>query len=238
MKVQNVTVVKPDKNSKEAKKHHHNHGGYSISKGAVVGSTVGTLGSVLGLSKLYNGKLGFDIFDNPSTRKNVAAIAAVSGAAILGGLIGGMSGAKGEDDKKAKISESIYSYSIAALPTAAALGVSALLKKKNINNMFLKVAAPVASIFASMPIAQALSNKISDKTVYKDKSAEEKQDLKRNLKPLDFLVHADDLVPLLLITKPDVAKKFHIDKLLPVIYAWFGIKAGSVIAKHNEQNKH
>ena len=61
---------------------------------------------------------------------------------------------------------------------------------------------------------------------FKAPKFKEDKDGIRKFHPKDFLVHADDMVEMLVLLKIPFAKQLHIDKLLALIYAKCGYETG------------
>lgn len=139
---------------------------------------------------------------------------------ILGGFVGGTIGNTNEN-KKAKIKESVFQLNNIAIPTTL---VAALLnfsdKSKNPKAIFLKIASVAIGIGIGMPFAAAASDKINNTIVDKDNKN------KRKLKLKDCFVHIDDLLGALVLAKIPFADKLHIDKALPILYGICGYEAG------------
>lgn len=213
----------PDAKNKEAKK--------EFSPAAALGALAGALIPVFAISKATKGKLTFDIFENDSLKKDLATVLTVSTSAILGGLLGGLTDAKTPEDKKAKVKESLFDITTVAIPTTIATSILGIAKKMKVKNIAPKIIAPLAGIGLGMPLAQKASGVI-DKFLNRDNPNFEAKE--RKLKPQDYIVHIDDLLALLIISKVPFANKIHADKLLPLIYAWCGFESGSKTADSKE----
>lgn len=141
---------------------------------------------------------------------------------VLGGLAGGLIFDKNENkNKKAKIKESVFQFSNILIPTSIVGGllkISAKIKKSN--NIFLKLAPVLLGIATGMPLAAAISDKISGAFIDKNNMNKRKIELK------DCFVHADDLIGALVLAKIPFANKLHVDKVLPVLYGVCGYEAG------------
>ena len=205
----------------------------NFSKTAAAGALIGAIAPVLAISKATKGKFSFDIFENNSLKKDLATILTVSTSAILGGLLGGLVEAKTPEDKKAKVKETLFDITTVAIPALIATGVLGVAKKMNIKSIVPKIIAPIAGIGLGMPLAQKASGVI-DKFLHKDDpNAKVKE---RKLKPQDYIVHIDDLLALMIISKVPFAGKIHADKILPLIYAWCGFESGSKVASKKENS--
>lgn len=145
----------------------------------------------------------------------VKDVIALSSASIFGGVLTGIVVDK-KADKKRKAKEGVFQFMNAVVPTALVGGAMQLLKDntKYKNSRPVKIAAIVTSLVAGMPLAAWISNIINDP---KDKEPDRKLTLK------DSIVNMDDALGALVVAKVPV---FGLDKLLPVIFAWCGYRAG------------
>ena len=117
------------------------------------------------------------------------------------------------------------------VPVLEAFITEQFAKKMNVKNIIPKIIAPIAGIGLGMPLAQKASG-VVDKFLHKDDpNAKVKE---RKLKPQDYIVHVDDLLALMIISKVPFASKIHADKILPLIYAWCGFESGSKVASNKE----
>lgn len=205
-----------------------------FSSAAAVGALAGAIVPVLAISKATKGKFTFDIFENDSLKKDLATILTVSTSAILGGLLGGLTQAKTKEDKDAKIKESLFDITTVLIPTTIATGVLGAAKKMNIKNIAPKIIAPIAGIGIGMPLAQKASGLVDKFLNRNNPNAQVKE---RKLKPQDYIVHIDDLLALMIISKVPFASKIHADKILPLIYAWCGFESGSKTADNKNSTQ-
>ena len=205
-----------------------------ISIPAALGAVGGALVSVGVIGKLTKGKLTFDVFEQGSLPKDLGAVIAVSSSSILGGLFGGLLEAKSDEDKKAKVKESLFDISTVVIPSTIATSVLALANKAKVKSPLVQVAATVLGIGLGMPLAQKAVG-VFDKFVHKDDPDVKLE--QRKLKPQDYFVHVDDILALAIISKVPFAKQLHADKILPFIYAWCGFESGSTTANNKEENK-
>lgn len=227
-KISNVFAAntnRSENNSSEKKK---------VSIPAAVGALGGALASVGIIGKLTKGKLTFDVFEQGSLAKDMGAVIAVSSSSILGGLCGGLLDAKSDEDKKAKVKESLFDISTVVFPSAIATSVLALANKAKVKSPLVQVAATILGIGLGMPLAQKAAG-VFDKFVHKDEPNVKLE--QRKLKPQDYFVHVDDILALAIISKVPFAKQLHADKILPLIYAWCGFESGSTTANNKEENK-
>ena len=142
----------------------------------------------------------------------------LSTASIAGGVLSGVIADK-KTDKKRKVKEGVFQFMNAVIPTALVGGAMQLIKDntKYKESKSVKVAAIVTSLIAGMPLAAFLSNIINDP---KDKEPDRKLTLK------DSIVNMDDALGALVVAKVPFIDKLHLDKLMPVIFAWCGYRAG------------
>lgn len=141
----------------------------------------------------------------------------LSGAPIIGGVSVGMIG----NDSKTNLNKSkegVFQFLNAAIPTWLA---GATLKwcevTKGLNNIPAKIATIAATILIGMHGAASLSNRICDP---EDKYPD------RKLTLVDSLANIDEMIGVLVLAKFPLLDKIHLDKLLPVIYAFCGYRAG------------
>lgn len=140
---------------------------------------------------------------------------------IFGGLAGGLLFDKNEN-KKAKIKESVFQFSNILIPTSLVAGLLKLADKRKIrNSALLKITPVLLGIGAGMPIAAAVSNKINSSIVDKSNKNKRKIELK------DCFVHIDDILGALVLAKIPFADKLHVDKILPILYGICGYEVGS-----------
>lgn len=143
-----------------------------------------------------------------------------AGGAIAGGLSGGVIFDKNKENRKEKVKEAVFEMTNIAVPTLIAAGTLDLLKSKKLDKGLFKFAPFVLGLGAGIPLASKVSGFISKKIFKEDK------DGIRKFHPKDFLVHADDMVEMLVLLKIPFAKQLHIDKLLALIYAKCGYETG------------
>ncbi len=170
-----------------------------------------------------------------------------SGAAF-GSLIGALS-VKNNDkstdendlNKKAKIKEAIFMTNNVLIPTALVKGgefglekLAQSAKSTNIQNFasnkITKSLAVILGLVGGMITSMSVTNTINNKFIEKEKSTDKK------MKPLDFIYHVDDIIPILVSSKNPICQKLPIDRLLPVIYGFMGSKVGK--SNHGENHHH
>ena len=150
----------------------------------------------------------------------------LSGSSVAGGVATGMIG----EDKKIKrsmLKEGVFQFLNASIPTWIIGGVLKLPETShNFNNAPTKIFSVIGGLIVGMFGAAQVSNLIFDP---KDKEPDRKLTFK------DCIVNADDALGALVLAKFPLIEKLHLDKLLPVIYTYCGIRAGN--ARYNKQRK-
>lgn len=141
----------------------------------------------------------------------------LSATSVMGGIGVGMLGNDALSNWN-KSREGVFQFMNAAIPTwLAAATLKWCETTPKMNNSFAKIIATAATILVGMQGAASVSNIICD-------PKDERPD--RKLTFLDSLANIDDLVGVLVLAKVPFVKKLHLDKLLPVIYAFCGYRAG------------
>ena len=95
-------------------------------------------------------------------------------------------------------------------------------------NRLVKVFAPILGVGIGMPLAQHFAN-LFDKKVLNKNNPNYKPQAKLQLK--DYIVHIDDILSIMVISKIPFVNKIHADKILPLIYAYNGYESASAKAK-------
>ncbi|MDO5437016.1 MAG: hypothetical protein Q4F80_02340 [bacterium] len=190
---------------------------------------------------LYNAKRGKaaeirDVFEKEGSKLKDKVLASTKifevedikqiGVSVTGsigaGLLAGTIGEKNKDNKKAKYKEGLYGFLNCMIPMGIITGAEALVSKKGIKTGILGKAGIVAGGIAG---GMLLSNKIANginKAVFKE---EDDKFEKREMKPSDCLVHLDDVLGVMVISKVPFAKQA--GKVLPLIYSHVGYETGS-----------
>ena len=181
-----------------------------------VGSLISTLIPMIYFAKKQTGLKS--MADLLKIKYELKEVLALSSASIVGGVISGVIADK-KSDKKRKVKEGVFQFMNAVIPTALVGGAMKLIEDntKYQNSKPVKVAAIVTSIIAGMPLAAFISNIINDP---KDKEPDRKLTLK------DSVVNMDDALGALVVAKIPLVDKLHLDKLMPLIFAWCGYRAG------------
>lgn len=164
-------------------------------------------------------KAGLDIFEIDGFK----GIFASNTGAIVGGLGAGVVMSDNKEEKSAKYKEGAFEFLNCMIPTCfAAAGEFIGSKTGKFKSKPAKAATIAASVAGGMFVANKTSNKLNEKVFDKDKENKTKRDFKIT----DCLVHIDDMIDLLIIAKVPFAKKFHADKILPLLYTRSGYEAG------------
>lgn len=180
------------------------------------GSVIATLLPMIYFAKKQHGlKNLLDLFKVKYELKEVLAL---STASIFGGVASGIIADK-KTNKKHKIHEGVFQFMNATIPTLLVGGAMKLIEDnvKYKESKPVKVAAIITSLIAGMPLAAFISNIINDP---KDKEPDRKLTLK------DSIVNMDDALGALVVAKIPFVQSMHLEKLMPVIFAWCGYRAG------------
>ena len=150
----------------------------------------------------------------------------LSGSSVAGGVAAGMIG-ENKKTKRSMLKEGVFQFLNASIPTWIIGGVLKLPETShNFNNAPTKIFSVIGGLIVGMFGAAQVSNLIFDP---KDKEPDRKLTFK------DCIVNADDALGALVLAKFPLIEKLHLDKLLPVIYTYCGIRAGN--ARYNKQRK-
>ncbi len=143
----------------------------------------------------------------------------LSGTSVAGGVLGGIAGEKDAKVRKSKVKEGVFRFMNASVPTWIVGGALKLPESsKKFNNVPTKIFSVIGGLVVGMFGAAQVSNLIFDP---KDKDPDRKLTLK------DCIANADDAIGALTLAKFPLMDKLHIDKALPLIYAYCGMRAGS-----------
>lgn len=185
----------------------------TVAAGAALGSALPVLyflkkrdGKLTGLKQFFSLEYGFK------------EMMAVSLSAITGGVLFGLAREKNKLHQKRKINEGVFQFMNTAVPTALVCGAIKLCEKiKPLNHSTYKMVGTAAGLVSGMYLGAELSNKINDP---KDKVPDRKVTMK------DAIANIDDALGALVIAKFPGVKHLHVEKALPVIFAWCGYRAG------------
>ena len=136
---------------------------------------------------------------------------------ILGGTVFGMIGEPARRRVR-KRKEAIFQIMNSTLPLVSVAGFLALSKKvKSLDNRPAKILGTVLGVAFGMIAGAKISNKINDP---KDLEPDRKIGVK------DAIANVDDVFGALVLAKFPFIEKLHVEKFLPVIFAWCGYRAG------------
>lgn len=199
----------------------------------LVGAILGTLLPIVILNKagkkhidtsiLKNGKMLDKLkeigeyFEIDSVKK----ILSTAAGAIMGGITGGFIADKNKENRKEKLKEGTFEMTNITVPTIFVAGISKLLENKNLPTIMKKIAPVVAGLGIGVPVASKISGMISQKAFKEDENNV------RKFKPKDLLVHSDDMIAVLALSKISILQKLQIDKIIGMIYAKCGYEAGT-----------
>lgn len=139
---------------------------------------------------------------------------------IAGGLAGGIIFDK-KEKTKAKMQEAIYQFANLAIPTSLAAGLMHLAKNsKSFNNRYAQIVAAVVGIGMGMPLSSAICHKINNGI------SDKNQKYHRPMKLKDGIIHLDDIIMALVLTRLPLVKNLCIDKLIPFLYLYCGYESG------------
>ena len=143
----------------------------------------------------------------------------------FGSIAGGLSGGIASEEKpniKNKVKESIYQFCNMAVPASIAIGLTKLITKhKKLNNNYGHTAASVIGIGGGMAVASWLCNKFNNNFI--DKGSNDK----RHMKLKDCIMNTDDLVMASVVSKPALASKLSLNKIMPILFLTCGYEAGN-----------
>ena len=142
----------------------------------------------------------------------------LSATSVGGGVAAGMIG-EDKHTQKSQLKEGVFQFLNASIPTWIIGGVLKLPETSHkFNNAPTKIFSVIGGLVVGMFGAAHVSNLIFDP---KDKEPDRKLTFK------DCIVNADDVLGALVLAKFPLIEKLHLDKFLPAIYAYCGIRAGN-----------
>lgn len=196
--------------------------------GSVIGSAIGIGGAVAGVYALAKkGNPAVSLKNLAYEEKDVFMIGAGS---VLGGLAGGILTDDDKNNVKPKLREASQQFfgSLACPLGLLAVG-NHLLEKHNVKGILPKVAVVLGSLFTGMEVGNAVMNKVNNKIF--------KENIKHDVKPSDYLVHADDLCLTASMVLKDVKSISAVtSKILPATLIMAGTKTGT--KKAGEEHHH
>lgn len=179
---------------------------------SLLGSVLGVGLSMVAIAKMQERPLS-KVNTYFKLKYGIKEMIIMSGLAIIGGVVGGMSGST---KKKEKVNEGVFQFMNATVPLLAVTPAVKLLDSSPFKqNKLLRVGTIFASLLVGMKGAAELSNFINDpNNLVPD----------RKLTIKDAIANVDDAIGAFAVAKIPVADK--VEKLLPAIYAWCGYRAG------------
>lgn len=201
----------------------------------LIGTIIGTMLPIIVLNKACGKHLDKNILKNGKTLDklkeigeyfeidSVKKILSTAAGAIAGGIAGGCIADKDKENRKEKLKEGMFEMTNITVPTIFVAGISKLLENKNlpIPTVVKKIAPVVTGLGIGIPIASKISGMMSQKIFKEDKNNV------RKFKPKDLIVHSDDMIAVLALSKINILQKLQIDKILALIYAKCGYEAGT-----------
>ena len=183
---------------------------------AASGGIIGTLLPIMYFTKKQTGKTpNLKRMINMKYGLKEMCITSLSG--ILGGALFGMAG-ESEKKKIRKRKEAIFQTMNSMMPL---LGVAGFLKLSDIipelNNKPARVTGTALGLTIGMYTGAKLSNKINDP---KDLEPD------RRVNMQDAIANIDDILSGLVLVKFPLIDKLPVEKILPLIFAWCGYRAG------------
>ena len=179
---------------------------------SVVGATAGTTVPLMIMMKRRK-------INNPLKMEyGLQDMLILSATSVGGGVTAGMLG-EDKHTQKSQLKEGVFQFLNASIPTWIIGGVLKLPETSHkFNNAPTKIFSVFGGLIVGMFGAAHVSNLIFDP---KDKEPDRKLTFK------DCIVNADDVLGALVLAKFPLIEKLHLDKLLPAIYAYCGIRAGN-----------
>ncbi len=182
------------------------------------------------IKKTANNILKYTKLDYEGFRGYIYMILQASGASF-GSLLAGSWQDKHKESRIEKIKEAIFVMNNVAIPTACAKSVEYLLSKKSLinksellkkisNNKLMKNIAIISGLMVGLLGSLNISNFINTKIIEPDDKR------KKTINPTDFLVHVDDIIPILASSKDSIFKGLPLDRCMPLIYFILGSEVG------------
>ncbi len=192
---------------------------------AIVGAIVGTLIPAIIISKKQQPSLKVGSLKNFikffDIEYGLKEIIPVGLGGVIGGLAGGLADKK-EKNKLKKFEEATFQAMNLMIPTyLVTKSLEHCRNSKSLNKPLVKAATTIAGVLIGVNAAVVLSNMIDKKVFNKYECNPD-----RKFRPRDLVVHVDDIVEVLVISKSSIGEKLHLNKILPLIYAWNGQEVG------------
>lgn len=210
------------------------------SKTATAVAVASLLGATVPLA-IYNAKKGKmgefkDVFQKTDSKlkekvnaitgfvevKDIKQIGLSVTGSILAGLGAGFAVDKNKENRTKKVKEGIYGFLNCMIPMGIIAAAEDIAQKHNVKTNILGKAAIVAGgIVSGMFISNKVSNGINKAFFGKDESNFEQ----RQMKLSDTIVHADDIIGVIAMSKVPFAKQM--GKVIPLIYSHVGYETGT-----------
>lgn len=214
----------------------------------LLGTIAGTVLAAALVNKLTGKNLNTGVLKNGKIKEKLSEIGryfeidstakalSTAGGAILGGLAGGFLGDKNKKNRKEKVKNAVFEMTNIAVPTLLVMGAQSLLNAvtKNIKtNKIVQKALPIAfGVGLGVPIASKVSG-LMNKKIFKEDNTKQ-----RKFSPKDYIVHIDDIVTALAISKIPFLEQIQFDKILALIYMHCGFEAGRADAEGHHHGHH
>ena len=154
--------------------------------------------------------------------KNIKQIAISVTSSILAGLGAGFAVDKNKENRTKKVKEGIYGFLNCMVPMGIIAGTEHVAQKHNVETNILGKALMVAGgIVSGMFISNKLSNGVNKVLFGKEDNEAEKREMKLS----DTIVHADDIIGVIAMSKVPFAKQM--GKVIPLIYSHVGYETGT-----------
>lgn len=178
-------------------------------------ATGGIIGTALPLVYFTRKNPGLKSVINMKYGLKEMLVTSISG--IMGGAAFGMIGEPSKKQER-KRKEAIFQIMNCTLPLLGVAGFLKLTDKfKELDNKPAKITGTILGVAFGMWGGARISNKINDP---KDLEPDRKIEMK------DAIANIDDVFSALVLAKFPFIDKLHIEKTLPLIFAWCGYRAG------------
>lgn len=193
---------------------------------AIAGAILGAVIPAIIIAKKQKPNLKINSFKNFMEFLNIdyqrPEFLAVGLGSIGGGLLGGLND-RHEKNKLKKLEEATFQAMNIIIPTYLVTESMEFCKsKKSLNNGWAKAGCTLGGVILGVNTAVLLSNAIDKKIFNKYECNPD-----RKFRSRDLVVHVDDLVGALVISKWSFAEKLQLNKFLPAIFAWNGYEVGN-----------
>lgn len=193
---------------------------------AVAGAVLGSIIPMVVIAKKQKPELKVDCFKNLmkfiDIKYGLKEILAVGLGGVFGGLLGGLNDPH-EKNKLKKLEEGTFQAMNLIIPTSiVTTSMNFCESKKSLNNGWAKAGVTLGGVIIGVNTAVLLSNAIDKKVFNKYECNPD-----RKFRSRDLVVHVDDLVGALVVSKSSIADKLQLNKFLPAIFAWNGYEVGN-----------